>query len=339
MKGSHLDCLYARAARDAIPLHVSLELTSRCPFRCRHCYLPEHRAPDALTTRRALRLLDELVDMGTLHLTLTGGDPLLRSDWRPIAQRARELGFQLHLFTTGATLTAETADVVAGLHCPVEITLHSLRADGFDRVTGITGSLARTLRGVELLHERGVDVCLKSTILDETAGDVAEVREYADRLGLRFRADAALLPRRNGDLSPLSQRVDERRLLPDHPGIRPLAGGHAPTPPDDDLPLCAAANRTAHVAASGHVMACAVLPGSAGSLVESGFREIWETSPWLRRVRSIRRRDLRRCDSCTRLGYCGRCHALALLEDGDLQGPSSWAGRHAQVVESARGWI
>ncbi|MEM7583666.1 MAG: hypothetical protein AAF560_09830, partial [Acidobacteriota bacterium] len=56
-------------------------------------------------------------------------------------------------------------------------------------------------------------------------------------------------------------------------------------------------------------------------------------SPWLQRVRSIRRQDLHTCKSCAKLSYCGRCHAQAMVEDGDLYGPSSYAQERAEIFE------
>jgi len=94
--------MLVEAGKRTIPLEVSLELTHHCNFRCQHCYIPDFSAPDLLSTDRILRLLEELAEMGTLYLTLTGGELFLRKDWYPIAARARQLGFSLRLFSNGS---------------------------------------------------------------------------------------------------------------------------------------------------------------------------------------------------------------------------------------------
>ena len=78
-----------------------------------------------------------------------------------------------------------------------------------------------------------------------------------------------------------------------------------------------------------------MMPGSDSNVRERSFVEIWAHSPWLNQVRSIRRETLHTCGSCAKLSYCGRCHAQALLEDGDIYGPSSYARRHAEQLEAA----
>jgi MoaA/NifB/PqqE/SkfB family radical SAM enzyme len=71
---SDLDELTDRTAQKRIPLYATLELTWRCNFRCVHCYQEGLRKRhDELTTREWKQLMDELVELGCLFLTLTGG--------------------------------------------------------------------------------------------------------------------------------------------------------------------------------------------------------------------------------------------------------------------------
>jgi radical SAM protein with 4Fe4S-binding SPASM domain len=55
----------------------------------------------------------------------------------------------------------------------------------------------------------------------------------------------------------------------------------------------------------------------------------------LKRIRAIRRSDLSTCSTCSKLPYCGRCHAQALVEDGDILGPSTAACAYAAALEDA----
>jgi len=159
---SHHARLLAVAQEYNVPLDVSIELTHHCNFRCSHCYIPDFKAPDRLTTERILTLLDELVEMGTLGLTLTGGELLLRPDWLRIAQRARRLGFALRLFTNGALIDEDAAAAIQGLNVVVEVSLHAMREEVFEKITGQAGSFEKTLSGIERLRQRGVEVVLKT---------------------------------------------------------------------------------------------------------------------------------------------------------------------------------
>ena len=339
--------LLDEAGRRAIPIDVSIELTHHCNFRCKHCYIPDFLAPDLMSTERVLHLLDELADMGTMYLTLTGGELFLRRDWLEIARRARQRGFALRLFSNGALIDDEVADDIAPLHAAVEISLYAMDAEIFDELTQRTGSFAKTIRGIERLRQRDVPVLLKTPMTPSNADELRAVAEYAQSIGAEFRPAATIVAKKDGDTSTLDQRISLDRLRKHlHDTFSgPTTGCHlpaqlqpmSPADPRHDGPMCAAASRYCSISSSGDVMACNILPGSGGNLRDQSFREIWETSHWLNEVRSIRRRDLHTCHDCDRLSYCGRCHAMALVEDGDLYGPSTFAQRQAELLEEMAG--
>ena len=329
--------LFAEAERNAIPLDVLIELTHRCNHRCRHCYITDFDAPDLLPADTILRLLDELAAMGTLRLALSGGEVLLRCDWLEIAERARRLGFELRLLTNGSLVTEAIADALARLSAGVEISLHSSGAEAFDSFTRTPGSFEKTTRGIRLLRERGVEVLLKVPITIHNYRQLDAIGELAASLGADCLMYPGITPANDGSRVPIVHRAPERLLLSYYAGhtshypVAERSSGGTLT----EGPLCAAASRLACVSPSGDVLPCVGFPIVAGNIRERSFRDIWENSPLMRRIRAIRRADLKPCNTCDRFAYCERCHALALAEDGDLLGVSSWACEHADALEEA----
>jgi len=331
---SHWDELFARAARQAIPIEVMIELTHRCNFRCQHCYIPDFSAPDLLSTARLFELLDELAEMGTLVLALSGGELFLRRDWREIAWRARARGFDLHLFTNGSRITAEDAAAIAALDATVHVSFYSRNEEHFDRFTERPGSFCVVVRGIERLRAAGVKTVLKVPLMTWNLGESRAIAEWARELGAECRLSPFITAKKNGDTAPLALRVLPEDLVRELGG--PVLGCHDRATVDPDAPLCAAASRYACITSAGDVMACNILPGADGNIRTRSFRDVWESSAWLGRIRALRPRDLPVCSSCSRLSYCGRCTAQALVEDGDLVGPSSHAQRRAELIEAAR---
>ena len=327
--------LIVEAGKRTIPLEVSIELTHHCNFRCQHCYIPDFSAPDLLSTERILALLEELAEMGTLYLTLTGGEMLLRRDWFEIASRARNLGFSLRLFTNGSTVDEEKADLLKTLYATVEVSLYSMDEEIFERITQKKGSFEKTIRGIELLRQREIEVLLKIPMMVYNTTGFEKIFDYAARIGAAARADARIVAKKNGDLVTLKLRAEPDALMPLYrSGYTPCSiPEELGSDPREGGPLCAAGSRYANIASSGEVRACNILPGTAGNLREQTFREIWEGSPWLEKVRSIRRHHLDPCNTCSKFSYCGRCHAMALVEDGNILGLSTSACDHAAMVE------
>src|SRR5580704_4476639 len=81
-----------------IPISVQVDLTYRCNERCVHCYL-DHDDHGEMTTAEVIDVLAQLASAGTLFLTLSGGELLLRTDFFEVLSRARELQFDVKIKT------------------------------------------------------------------------------------------------------------------------------------------------------------------------------------------------------------------------------------------------
>jgi radical SAM protein with 4Fe4S-binding SPASM domain len=325
--------LLARATRDHVPLEVCLELTHRCTFRCRHCYIADFTAPDLLPTSRILSLLDELAEAGTLYLTLSGGEALTRRDWAVVARRARELGFYLIVLTNGYLVDEEAAEALAALSAKVEVSVYSLDDAVMDGITGRPGSARRARNAVSLLRGRGVEVEVKTPLMTLNGDAIPALAAWAEAAGATFRAFPVIVARRDGDPRPLTLRVQGEELR------EFLAGPHFECGESSvageaqmEASLCAAGVRFCTITPAGDVLGCSILPGSAGNLRERSFREIWDRSPWLARLRALRAGDVAGCRGCAHQSTCSRCPAQALVETGDLLGPLPVACERAAMV-------
>ena len=149
-----------KIAGQRIPITGSLELTFRCNLRCQHCYVTHgHQGipgQQELTTAEIKNILDQLVDEGCLWLLLTGGEPLMRRDFLEIYTYAKRKGLlvtSLHQ-RHHAHATYSLISWPNGVRINIEITLYGRTQETYERVTGIPGSHARCIRGIELLLER-----------------------------------------------------------------------------------------------------------------------------------------------------------------------------------------
>ncbi|HCY86074.1 MAG TPA: radical SAM/SPASM domain-containing protein, partial [Desulfobacteraceae bacterium] len=61
---------------------VAWETTRRCNLSCKHCraVAEDHPYDNELDTKAAFKLLDQIREVGTPIVILTGGEPLLRED-------------------------------------------------------------------------------------------------------------------------------------------------------------------------------------------------------------------------------------------------------------------
>ncbi len=183
------------AAECQIP-RLDFELTPGCDHRCAHCYnVWTARDEDAqagydtggqLSTPGLLALMDKAVTQsGANHITITGGEPLLRKDAVEIIAHACQLVDSVHLITNGSHMPAETATALAaaGLRS-VQLTLLSADRAKHDRLKGAV-CFDDTVRAAVELVDAGVPVQVCFVAMRENCEDFEGVLELCLALGVR----------------------------------------------------------------------------------------------------------------------------------------------------------
>ncbi len=338
MTGQGLSHLLDDAAERIVPLSILFELTNRCNEDCEHCYVDLGDVENELETDEVLRILAELRASGTLFLTFTGGEIFTRRDILTLIREARRLGFALRLFSNGTLIGDEAVATIREVGVTgIEMSLYAMEPKAHDAVTRIRGSWAKTTRAARKLAAAGVPVVLKAPVMRHLATEHRAIVEFCEEIGAEYRFDPTLLARYDLDEAPLELRMNRADLMgfcvDPHLGqaVKP-GSGHAP---DAGGAICATARRVAMISARGLVYPCSQRFPPAGNLREQSFREVWESSPLLMRLRNITAQDLPVCASCEQNSFCGRCSLDALFEDGDFFGPNTWRCDLATIREDA----
>lgn len=152
------------------------------------CYTDPFNTPakirEELDTEEIFRILDELQEAGCVELTLTGGEPLARPDFIAIYERAYQLGFLITVFTNGTLITRKIID--SWTKAPprrVEISLHGITAETFDRVTQVPGSFERCLEWIRVLIVQKIPLVLKTVALTLNRDEILKIKHVAESLG------------------------------------------------------------------------------------------------------------------------------------------------------------
>src|SRR5581483_5844018 len=318
-----------RALELGVPLGVHLDITYRCNERCVHCYL-EHDDHGEMSTAEIKDVLDQLAEAGTFFLTLSGGEILMRRDFFEILEHARKLLFNVRLKTNGVMIGAEEARRIRALGVEqIQVSIYSHRAEIHDAITKLPGSLKRSVEAIRFLQQQGLKVTIANVLMTANSGDHAGVQALAKELGVTYALDPTITPKIDGDTSILDLRIPGAEL--NAVFHNPELVGNVeefcapPPPPGDDimegLP-CSAGHTAAYITPYGDVFPCVQFPLPSGNVRRSKFTDIWQNSPQLLQVRSIRAKDLPVCSTCSHVGTCTRCPGLAYME-GNMRGPST----------------
>jgi len=347
--GAWSKALRKKAAAQRIPLSGTIELTFRCNLRCVHCYLDGQHTPapdqQELTTEEVKGIIDQIVDAGCLWLLLTGGDPLVRPDWKEIYLYAKRKGLILTLFTNGTLLTPDDADFLAKWRpYVVEISLYGASAETYERITGIPGSYEKCIRGIDLLVERGVPLRLKTMLMTLNQHELVAMRELAEGFELKFNFDPILRPSADGDLFPYQYRLDvddivllERIHSPEkleHWSSQIHEQRHN-TSRRTDLYQCDAGRTSFSIDPYGDLGLCTLSRERSYNLREGSFRRGWDS--FIGPLRATPCPDALDCVDCELRMICQQCPALSKLEYGSFETSSAYLCRltHRRAQEMA----
>jgi AdoMet-dependent heme synthase len=327
MSGGLMSRVLGRALASGIPLTVHFDLTYRCNERCVHCYL-DHEDHGELTTGEVKAILDQLAAAGTLFLTFSGGELLLRKDLFELLAHARHLRFDVKVKTNAILVTADAARRIGELGVrQVQVSVYSHRPEVHDAITKVPGSFLRTVSAIRSLAGCGIKVVIANVLMRQNAFDYRGVQALAAELGAEFTVDPTITPKMDGDTSILALRMQAPQVL--HLFRDRALVGDAfcrPSPPVDpdtlDALPCSAGHTACYITPYGDVYPCVQFPLPVGNLRRERFSDVWRNSPQLHDVRSVRVRDLTTCPSCEHVSTCTRCPGLAYME-GSLRGPSS----------------
>jgi radical SAM protein with 4Fe4S-binding SPASM domain len=340
--------LAQKFAGQRIPISGSVELTFRCNLRCVHCYVAcgnnSVSAQEELTTAEWCSVLDQIADKGCLWLLLTGGELLARPDFLDLYTHAKRKGLLLTLFTNGTLLTPRIADYLAEyLPFSVEISLYGRTQETYERVTGVPGSYARCMRGIELLLERGIPLRLKTMLMTLNKHELWDIKAYAESLDVRFHFDPMINAGVDGSGDPTVFRLPPEEIVQfemadsvrwkgwldfweRYEGVR--------TDPTC-LYTCGAGVNTFHVDPYGGLSVCMVARAQQYDLRQGSFEEGWRG--FLYDVRYQRPKGGYHCNECELLSFCGQCPGWAHMEHGNQQKPVEFLCRVAHERAEAMG--
>ena len=152
--------------------YLRVSVTDRCDFRCVYC-MSEHMQflpkAELLSLEELDRLCSAFVALGVRKLRITGGEPLVRKDimsfFRAMARHLEAGGLdELTLTTNGSQLARYAADLAACGVRRVNVSLDTLDADKFARITR-WGRLAQVLDGIDAAAAAGLAVKINTVAL------------------------------------------------------------------------------------------------------------------------------------------------------------------------------
>ncbi len=174
--------------------YLRVSVTDRCNLRCRYC-MPDEGvsllAPEAiLTFEEIAEVARTAVELGIVHIRLTGGEPLVRRHVTVLVGMLATIGGLRDLsMTTNGVLLAERAAALAaaGLR-RVNVSLDAIDPQRYAAITR-GGDVRRVLAGIEAAQAAGLAPVKINCVVRESSQepDAQDVAQFAAACGLEAR--------------------------------------------------------------------------------------------------------------------------------------------------------
>lgn len=200
-------------------IHCNLQVTYRCNFKCQICdfWKTEHDAAAELTLDDIRLIGRKLNELGTLIVSLAGGEPLIRSDLYEIIRILNAANHFPILITNGWFVNESVA---RDIHCAglqeISVSVDYRTPARHDAQRGCPGSWDRAIQALELLKrfrpDRRNRVHMITVLMDDNLDEIEGMIQLARELGVTYMVNLYSWNRGTKARRTPDQKVTERLL-------------------------------------------------------------------------------------------------------------------------------
>lgn len=312
---------------------VELEITNRCNERCVHCYIPHEDKTQDMDPEFYYDIVDQLAEMGTLGLTITGGEPLLHRHIVEFLRYARSKDLKLSLLSNATFVTDEIIQAIREARVNmIAISLYSMNPEEHDFITQLPGSHAKTVRNIERFLENDIPLQINCPLTKINYSSFPGVLEWCRARKLRPHVDHLLMARYDFSDSNLQYRMDDAQLeqyIRDAVAkdinyqerlAQPPMSSQSTKEQRAQSAICGAGVSSACINCSGDIFPCAGWQKYViGNVRHQKIKDVWINSEKVRYLRDLRWSAFPKCLDCEASDYCALCLARNYNESkGDM---------------------
>ena len=312
------------AKEQRIPIVGHYELTARCNLDCKMCYI--HNTDTnalrirELSTETWKRIFDEAYDMGLFFAVLSGGECMIRPDFKELYLYLWKKGIRISVLTNGTLITYEHIQLFKKYPPDiVRVSLYGCSEEGYMRVTGHTG-FEKAVSAIRRLMEEKIPVGVVITPSSYMKDEYINIQRFCKENDFACKSsDFQLIHNREqpekddhflttDDIIELARAQHEllHKTVPIPVAHVPEACGSSTIAPKGLT--CSAGANTAVVSWDGRMYPCVMLPTGNISLLEMSYAEAWEKTK-----HSVSEMLLgMECVDCPYDKICSKCPAIRL---------------------------
>lgn len=298
--------------------NLHIEITSKCNERCVHCYIPHENKVSNIEPDLFYNILKQCKKMNLLHLTLSGGEPMMHPNFIDFLKKCNEYNFSVNILSN-LTLINKPAieEMKRNRLLSVQVSLYSIDANIHDTITQVKGSFEKTKNAILALRENDIPLQISCPIIKQNMNSYNDVINWGKAHNINVSSDYVIIGRYNHTTQNLSNRLsidDIKKVITQRMNNEPQylelmeknAEKKKNMNPDDFI--CSVCHSSICVADDGNVFPCAGWQNYVvGDVNEASLSDIWNNSVKIQYLRNLRRRDFPKCINCPENKFCTMC--------------------------------
>ncbi len=298
--------------------NLHIEIISKCNERCIHCYIPHDNKVSYIEPDLFYDILEQCKNMRLLHLTLSGGEPMLHKNFCDFLRKCKEYDFSVNVLSNLTLLNDEILNEMrANSLLGVQVSLYSMDSDIHDGITQVKGSLEKTKNAILKLIENDIPLQISCPIMKQNKNCYNEVINWAKKHNIHVGDDYGIIARYNHTTQNLSCRLSmdeikeviDDKITNDSKYIEQIEieAEKKKNMTSDDF-VCSVCHSSICIADNGNVHPCAGWQDYiVGNIKETSLNDIWKKSQKVHYLRSLRRKDFPKCIQCSDKEFCTMC--------------------------------
>lgn len=168
------------------PELVAIELTHKCPLKCKHCYINAGTGEN-IDTNKVIEIIDECAEMGIDNIQFTGGEPLLHPDFFLMSDKALDKGLAVHIFTCGYIISDSVKKCLEKYRNNPKIIVQ-VSVDGMkethDQFRGVNGCFDKTVEFIRMIVDLGIKLSVGTCISSQSYEELKQLSGMLKELGV-----------------------------------------------------------------------------------------------------------------------------------------------------------
>ena len=139
-----------------IDIKLDWDITNKCNLRCKHCCVCADIEHQDLDKEAIFEIVDKIVLLNPVAITISGGEPLIRKDFKDIISRLR-LNYHgdICLMTNATLVDDELANFISNNFSSVSVSIDGVDEETCSLVRG-KGVFEKTIQGIKRLQNAGM---------------------------------------------------------------------------------------------------------------------------------------------------------------------------------------